>query len=72
MRLNAPSPGWRQIPITWKISISAVAIHVYRSPRGAWVTEFGTPWPQQFGTKTQALKKARQLAGRLNLRVFSE
>lgn len=62
---------WRDLPITWKISISAVAIHVYKSPRGRWVGDFGTPFGE-YGTKTLAMKKARQLAGRYAFRVLSE
>ena len=64
---------WRSFSMTWKISISAGAVHVYQSPRGLWAKEFGMPWGEwEFTTKTHAMKKARQLAARYGLRVLSE
>jgi hypothetical protein len=66
------SCSWRDIPFSWKISVCAVAIRVYRSPRDAWVADFGQAYPLQFEAKTKAIKEARRLAARYRLRVLSE
>lgn len=71
MRENFPPKRW-QLDRTWKISISSVAVHVYKSPAGEWIVDFGVAYPHEFGTKTTALKKARQLAGKYGYRVLTE
>lgn len=73
-KTNAPTSRrfrWKHLDRTWKVSVSAVAVHVYRSPRGLFVTDFGRP-DMEFGSKGPAMKRARQLAGRYRLRVLSE
>lgn len=71
MRINDPFSRRWKLTETWKISISTIAIHVYRSPVGAFIGSFGQPY-DEYGTKTMAIKKARQLAGRMKLRLFTE
>lgn len=70
VRVNLPSPF--RVATTWKISISQIAVHVYRSPRGLWIKEFGAPWPQEWASKKTCRKKAQQLAARYTLRILTE